>query len=74
MQQSQHCNGDTSFKNMLQPMQMNCTTWPVALLGIRQPEGTEKKFISMILLLFEELKGWVGETTQTCPPRKRMGT
>ena len=64
-QQSQHYNGDTSFKNMLQPMQMNFTAWPVAWLGIRQPEGTEKRFINMILLLFEELKGWVGETTQT---------
>ena len=73
-QQSQHYNGDTSFKNVLQPMQMNCTAWPVAWLGIRQPEGTEKRFISMILLLFEELKGWVSETSQTCPPRKRMGT
>ena len=27
----------------------------------------------MRLLLFEELKGRVGGTTQTCPPRKRMG-
>ena len=70
----QHYNGDTSFKNMLQPMQMNFTAWPVAWLGIRQPEGKEKRFINMILLLFEDLKGWVVETTQTCPPRKRMGT
>ena len=58
---------------MLQIMQMNCTAWPVAQLGICEPEETEERFIKMRLLLFEDLKGWLAGTTQTCPPRKRMG-